>query len=269
MAAIVLPTTDILPSPGGASITYTDQSGALRIITFDCTVRVLHNGTAVVTEKPVDEGANISDHIRAENRRVTLEVEVTNTPVLSPTGKGGLPSAVQLQRPRVDFTKLAKVTGGQHARRVGPISFTSGSPPVVSPAETSTVIENVSATVLQFAESFDRVLEVSDALDELRTAGTPVGVTTRLRQYTRCAIVSVSAPEEAADSITFSIDLVETRLVSSETIDVQPPVKEQRAKKKTTGGTGAGYEIPASTQTGILAGLDALPPSAKKYLKGF
>lgn len=268
--AITLPETTVLASPGGASLTYVDASGALRIITFDCTVRVMHVGTAVVTEHPVDAGANITDNIRAENRKVTLEVEVTNTPLLSPTGKGGAVGGLALALPaRQTLARGANVSSPPQTLRVGPFAVDVGAPAKVDPAQYTPVQDTFTATVLQFASSFDRVLEVWEALDDLRVSGTLVSATTRIHQYDRCAIVSVSLPEEAPDAVTFTIDLVETRVATSETIDVQPPVAEKRAVKKTTAGTATGYLPPETVSSGVTALLESLPDGLKSRLKGF
>lgn len=258
--------TFVDPRDGGAYITFVDGSGALRVITFDCTVRVLHNGTAVVTEHPVDQGANVADNIRPENRRLTLEVEVTNTPVLVPAGKqGGVAPLVLSLGDVSEMISPAAASSSQTSLfgfgTVGSVS--------VTPAAYQASPRTVTVNVLQFATVFDRVREVSEALEELRVGGTLVSVTTKLRQYPTMAIASVSEPEEAADSITFTIELVAVRLAQSETVEVQPPTKELRAKKKTTAGTQTGYTPPDNTKSGITAALDALPEGLKKHLKGF
>lgn len=50
-------------------------------IELDCTVSEAHNGEVEVTEHPVEEGANISDHARVKPPTLTLEGMVSNTPL--------------------------------------------------------------------------------------------------------------------------------------------------------------------------------------------
>jgi len=50
-------------------------------IELDCTVSESHNGEVEVTEHPVEEGANITDHTRAKPVTLILEGIVSNTPL--------------------------------------------------------------------------------------------------------------------------------------------------------------------------------------------
>lgn len=50
-------------------------------ITFDATVSSTHSGDAEITDHPVEEGSDITDHIRRNPERLELNASVTDTPV--------------------------------------------------------------------------------------------------------------------------------------------------------------------------------------------
>jgi len=52
------------------------------LVQFDCSVSETHSDEATVTEHPVEEGTNISDHIRKGPASLELNGIVTNTPIV-------------------------------------------------------------------------------------------------------------------------------------------------------------------------------------------
>jgi hypothetical protein len=63
-----------------AFVEYTDAAGNLNTIVFDAVTAEDWNPTATVTEHPVEDGANIGDHVRVGLMTCTLKVHVTNEP---------------------------------------------------------------------------------------------------------------------------------------------------------------------------------------------
>jgi hypothetical protein len=57
------------------------SGGESVIISMDCTIEEIHMTSAAVTEYAVEKGANISDHVRAENDRLIMDVMISNTPI--------------------------------------------------------------------------------------------------------------------------------------------------------------------------------------------
>jgi hypothetical protein len=57
----------------------------LDVITVDATMQETHAAEAEVTEHPVEQGANITDHIRPKLKRYTIDGIISNTPI-GPTG---------------------------------------------------------------------------------------------------------------------------------------------------------------------------------------
>ena len=64
-----------------AYLRFTNEGGVQAIVTFDATEREAHVGTALVTEHPIETGGNVTDHVRAENDTLALDILITNTPL--------------------------------------------------------------------------------------------------------------------------------------------------------------------------------------------
>lgn len=250
-------------TPGGTFISYVDAAGVLRLIAFDATERDAHQGTATASDYALDVNARVTDHVRADARRLSFEVIVTNTPIVPPPGHDGAVQAMALEKPFRDFRKFAQVSGNASGfdLLLGPLQVRDiGATGVtVEPGEIEERSERVAAEVLQFSTPFDRCKEVFDALDALRDAGTPVTVTTRLREYREMVILSHNTVHEAEDATTISIDVQQIRRAASSIIQVSPPVREPRAKKKKEAGAQGTYEEDLNNASGptrdVLGGI--------------
>lgn len=55
----------------------------LTFIELDATLSEIYRGDATVTDHPVEEGADITDHIRRQPERVDIEAQVSNYPILA------------------------------------------------------------------------------------------------------------------------------------------------------------------------------------------
>ncbi len=83
-------------------------------MTFDASIEENHQGDTVVTDHPVEGGADITDHIRRAPEMLTMSAAVTNTPVVfagvrSPVRRGG--SATQRAEDAYEFIKRHKNQG--------------------------------------------------------------------------------------------------------------------------------------------------------------
>lgn len=251
-----MPIPEYVSPLGGTYITWVDGSGALRVLAFDATLRTIHSGEATVTAHPIDSGATISDHVRANPRRVSIEAEVTNTPILAPEGVTGSVSALDLSAGYRRLQSGALVSGGGGTQisgipLIGP--FTIGRTPVeVTPAEYAVGNEPAAAQVLQFPTTFDRIREVWDTLEALRINGVEVSIVCRTTQYLRAVILTVSGPEEPADSMVLAIEAQEILTASSETVSVDPPVRDLRARAPKAAGAAAGYSLDEAPARGSV-----------------
>ncbi len=64
-------------------VTISDQDSMQLLLTLDASLNETHAQDAEATDHPVEQGANITDHIRPKPRMVTIEGMMTNTPLLT------------------------------------------------------------------------------------------------------------------------------------------------------------------------------------------
>lgn len=193
---------------GMREVTFTEN-----VLEFDAVTSETHEGISEITEHAVETGAPISDHKRTKPRRLTIEALVTNTPLGAPPPSG--------------FDSGTPVTAEVRAEEIG--ESTEGQRP--------------RANVVVFSAAFDRMVDVFDTLDALRSGDTFVTITTRVRTYENMQIVAVTSPREPedGDSIRFTVECVEVRIAETRTVDAPVP-REPRGARTTDRGAREGSE---------------------------
>lgn len=71
-------------------------------IWIDCSVRESHGVTAQCTQFPVEDGPNISDHVRTAPETLHIEGVVTNTPIEAPKSHAGSDVLMSTSHPLLD-----------------------------------------------------------------------------------------------------------------------------------------------------------------------
>lgn len=180
---------------------------AVHILEFDAVTSENHEGRSEMTERAVESGSPISDHKWNLPQILTIEGEVTNTPLDAPPPSGyGLTTV-------------------------------------------STSVSSEGAQTRVFSSEFDRVRDVWDTLDRLRTEATPVSISTRWRDYEDVQILSVTVPRDTgADAATFAIEVKQVRIAYARSIDTPAP-REPRGAREVDRGAREGTDATARGST--------------------
>lgn len=233
--------------------------GTTSAVEFDCTLTETHSSSAKATEHPVEEGANVSDHVRPELDRVQIEGVITNTPLndvsvstfLGEDGRPlkriaalqGRPATLALHGKTSIQTKTGSLRGGFVIPVLvpvvgGAIRQATASQPEFVPGERRTVYNSVSGTSMQFSTPMDRVKEVYGVLQMLCTSGVEVKLVTDLREYPTMLIESLSSPRAPMDAMVFSMTLKQIRFAETKKSQVRltKRVAQPRAETKTKEG---------------------------------
>jgi hypothetical protein len=196
-----------------------EEEGQLKVVVFDATLRYVMTSSASVTSHPVERGQAVTDHIRSEPLAFSADVFVTNHPIVS-VGQDGATGSVQrldLTGQRRDFLKGAQ---GKTAAKYEVKEVTA------------------SAQVLQFPDSFDRILTIWETLSRFCNEGILVTLVNHLGDFDNVAITRVTAPREARGSVTFTIEGRQIKLVDSEIVEVEPlETRAERARRLGAVGT--------------------------------
>lgn len=181
-----------------AEVMWELPSGQVQAIEFDVVEREVHDASATITEDQVEEGANTSDHVRPNHDRLSLDVVVSNQPIVVPK------------------TQVPGLTGG-----VRGLEF-----------ERAGVVF-ARAQALVFDEEFDRARTVYEELTGLKDRGDVLTVITKIREYQNMVIERIGAIVEAAtgDALISTVDFRGIRIVETEIVETDLARANTRANR--------------------------------------
>lgn len=178
-------------------------------VAFDATIQESHASTATIPTHPVEQGADIADHVRVGLDQFTAEAFVTNTPIDVPDtqmdGVTGGVSGMDLDVPAPPLSLPIAIPGA------GAIGAALG---IKNPAPQQR------ANVLNFSGDFDRVTAVYTALQAIVEAAELCEIATGLRYYSNMVISQLTAPRnaESGGGVTFSFQATQIRIVETKTV---------------------------------------------------
>jgi hypothetical protein len=192
---------------------------------FDAVLNELCEHTSTVTESAVEEGANVADHVRAENPHITLELFISNSPVRDVNELyNGQVAGLELKVPEPE--KSIPFTPGAAMTALGDAIGNALNPPTPWKAE-----------VLQFPERFNNVQYVESTLIEWKDNGEMGEVITPHRLYENMVITRVSKTrtKETGDGANITVELKGVRLVEVKSITAPVPTETRGKVKKPKG----------------------------------
>jgi hypothetical protein len=220
-------------SSPGAYILWDNDISVLR---FDAVKSEVQERTNLITEHPVESGANITDHIRPNLNKVTLEAFVSNSP---------LQATQQLQ-----VSEPLSLPSPPNGALLNGLINTIGS--IISPERP------VVAQVLEFPGGApDFVASTIDALETLRSQGIIVKVICPNATYESMILEGFEVHRDAntGDSATFEINLREIRVVSSSLTAAPQPTIPRAAPMQNKGDQASEKPPQSSELSNILSGL--------------
>lgn len=161
---------------------------------IEATFNITHQMRSTPTKNPIDQGSDITDHVINDNRVVSLEGIISDTPLIA----------------------LAPIAG----------SAVAGVPsdPVAAAIQQFFIGSTIGALL---GVSNNRVQDHFKMLEELHNNRLPFRLVTGLKVYDNMIITDINIPRNAvnANSLRFSATLEQLQVVSDEEItDVQVPI---------------------------------------------
>jgi hypothetical protein len=214
-------------------------------IWIDVSIREEHNSSAEITRHPVEDGVEITDHVRLGPDRLQIEGIVTNQPLELPLshadGVTASDSSLELfvDRMRVQGSRSTTIEGEPTLGMLGLVPGVSQAASLlrggllgttgvdvrskrkfqmITPAQ-ALGRDTKHATGLVFSDAFDRVAAVQAALRAAFEARRPVQIVTGLRVYESVVLVDLSIMRDAstAGSLRFGATAEAIRVVKSST----------------------------------------------------
>lgn len=184
---------------------WTAPSGTTELLEVDATERQRFELSNEVTEHAVEQGAAITDHVRENNEKISLDCIVSNTPILIPgTGMDGVSGSTRAQR----------LADGTHVN------------------------------VLVFDREVDRRRLVDEAIrgltGKLLTIRTPFRVIENcvMERY------QVERDVTYGDVLRFTMDLVKIRIATTQTVQVTRPRRRVAQRQQNRGAQPAATTVP-------------------------
>lgn len=206
-------------------IIWHDDAGAVVSAVFDIDEQETHDLQNVVTDQPVEDGKDISDNVRPQLDKFTVQGYVTDTPLFSnPTeviGVGEL-KTIELQIP--DYP-LQIGEAGLISAGIGAI----GNALLGKPKHT--------ATLFQFPDFKSRKRVMYDVFRDARDKARICRVLTSLHEYDNMAIEQITvtrAPIDGGGAV-FAVTTKEMNFATSELVDAPQPAEVSGAAKSSTG----------------------------------
>jgi hypothetical protein len=217
-----------------AHLEWQDRTGQTLALHFDAVQVVEHSQTALVTSHPVEDGPDISDHIRPELPRISLTGTVTNTPIRALAQllvRNKNPKAIGTYR-KVELAKSP--AGGPRASALQGGVVQAGINALMG-AFDPTDVEG-----LVFEDLQSRVKEVTDILTDVLEERRLVKFVDEARDYEDMAMErrAVVRSAEGGKAAQVQIDLVQIKIVESSVVD-SPIPSELRGQAMSAVGSAA------------------------------
>lgn len=231
-------------------IIWTDDAGAVVAAIFDADQQETHDLTNVITEHPVETGADISDNVRPNLRKFTVEGYVTDTPLFTDPGVVDASNFVTLELQIPPYPLQLSEAGliGAGLDAIGSALFGKPPPP------TATFMKLDRST-----DSLSRKKLIYDALDDARTNARLCRVFTALHEYENMLIEQITvtrAPDDGTGAV-FAVSLKEVSFVSSVTTAAPEPAEVSGQVASATGSKNVGDDAAKvdAKKKSVLAGL--------------
>lgn len=216
------------------------QWGGSNFLTFSiCTTRS-HEGASDITEHPVEDGANISDHVRPQLDHITVEAFVSNDPVEGP----GSFNAVTLDAPQYHPPLLSSILG---AVETGATAVQGGLTGAAALAVTAIpgflgngVSDTPTAQLWTFDDDFDAVKDTLDQLRLFKTQSKKLTVITPEHTYNNMVLESFTVQKDHGTGTGAQLTMSFKQLLIAQTSTVPSPITNlPRAKSPVNKGSKA------------------------------
>ena len=225
------------------------DSGETEIVEFDAVISLSPEDAVSITDHPVEQGSNITDHARDEPERLSIEGLVSTVP------NAALDDDVEISP--LDLDVRARPAGGTRTISLDvpspPIqpdpngllqagisaigNALSGGPKATVNDTSDTRIFARTARALQQRSPRNRIRDIYDKLLGAKTKHVLITIQTTVRDYFDMQIERIAAPQSVSggSAVTFQLDLRRIRVADSETVESPKPAEARGALGRNRG----------------------------------
>lgn len=168
--------------------------GKIKDLEMDVTLREAHSFTNNITQYPVENGSTITDHIRQNPDKLTIEGLITNTPIIPLSAiVGKLTRQDYSNRNEAAFNELLTMGGFSISKQPGSKPVRTGAPQIIDVVTslrlyTSMVIVNIAVNVdsstdnsLIFTVDLQQMIFVDSDITVINKAGSINGKASNIK----------------------------------------------------------------------------------------
>lgn len=232
-------------------ITWTDDAGAVVSMVFDVDNQETHEFSTQITEHPVEQGADVADHVRDELESFRLEGYVSDSPTVSngDISQSAALKTIELQIP--EMPTLISLSGAISAgvSAVGSAIFGAPKPP--------------KAQIVTFDNTRSRKKQTLELLNKTRTQHKLIRILTKMKDYENMLIQQITATRAPQDGTgaNFVVAFREVEFVSSEIVAAPKPSEPIGSTRKTAGSKNA----KDSKKPELVSGLERIKDTVTHY----
>jgi hypothetical protein len=199
-------------------------------LTFDVCLTRTHEGSSEITQHPVEDGANIADHVRPNLDAITIEWFVSNAPI---AGTGSF-SSKTLDAPQYHAPLLNSILQGAATAATavqGGLTGAASLAVTALPGLFGGIDEHPTVNLWQFDAEFDAVKDTLDQLRIFKRDSTILTVITPEHTYENMVLESFSIEKnhENGTGASVTMGLKQLLIVQTQTVTV-PSTALPRAK---------------------------------------
>lgn len=237
-----------------------EDDNSVNAIWLDAVLSENYSRSATVTEFVIEGGAVISDHVSPNQTTVSLEVFISDSPVVAPQShvRGGVTARTGSKA----LTMRPVLRSGNKTEKVSQPGPVVGLPSVRLIRANKELARGPiarRANVLQFTGRLERVANVFDVLNELLENGTTCKISMKVGTFEELLITGLEAPRDATSGtgLSFTVDFVQVTRVSSETTKGtrKPKPKKPRNDPSTQAGAKETEETSEERSASLLSAI--------------
>lgn len=222
-------------------LSWSPKVGPPKTLFFDVCKEEDAEFSSVVTDHPVESGANVADHVRRQLMRVSLDVFVSNSPIYDWNFRGG-----QLRSLNLAEGAKQSATGSLYYK--APLEPTPGAVFGAVGKAVKGAIGSLmggdkgepKANVFQWNSEFDAVADTIEVLERLRKDVQLVSIVTPHREHESMFLETFRVNRNAGtgDGASFRLSFREIRMVEAKILNAPIPTEIRGHTAKSKGNKG-------------------------------
>lgn len=215
-----------------AYLSWTTDAGLSKSLFFDVVTEIGVELSSATTEHPVEDGVNVSDHVKKELDKVNLEVFVSNAPIEDINDRGGRVSTIPIKLQHYK-APLAPTPGAVFNAIGGALKDAVGS--LLGKKE------EYGVQVLQWDDSFDAVADTLTILENLKNTAQLVDIFMSARDFSNMFLEKIDLQKNAGTGTgaTFHLSFKEIRKVKVRLVNAPVPTETRAQLQKPKGAQGS------------------------------